>query len=1004
MSTLSRPSGAQSTPPAQLTPFIGREREVGEVHRLLRAHRLVTLTGAGGSGKTRLAVEVTYRSGYAFPHGMAWVDLAALNDPALLPRHVSIALGLCEEPERPPLDTLAERLGPLSLLLVLDNCEHLVAACATLAHALLARCPELRILATSREALGIAAETAWLVPPLTLPTPDAALTADAAAHSEAVQLFEGRARAVQPGFRLTDQNAPAVAQICRRLDGIPLAIELAAARARVLAPEQIARRLDDVFLLLTRGSRTAVPRHRTLREAIDWSHALLDEREQKLFRRLAVFLGGFTLEAAEQVSAAMAEEADEVLDLLSALVDKSLVRAEASLDEARFALLETVRQYAAEKLREAGEEEALRRRHAECFLALAETAEPHILGGTRGTEWMDRLERDHGNLRAAAEWCRERDERGEVELRLCAALLWFDFAMGLFQEPRQRLADALSRGGAVAPRVRGRALTALGYQAIWQGDLGAVAPALGEAVGLLRDAGDPTSLAFALTGLGTVVGLGGDGPAAHALFDEAQAALGGEEGCSCGGYPVHFLYAFASYWRGAVAHALGDAKLARESYRQAIAVARRMDDHPTIAHPLAGLGRVMAQEGDLAGARACLAESLPLHAARDDRWGIVQVFEGAVVVAVESGELERAATLLGASDAIREASGIHLPPHEQEGRAGLAERIRARLGDEALRRARSRGREMTIPDAVAEAHAVLGEVEDDGASADRKPEGPPATGGSERAATPAPATAAAAIATSTPGAGPTPSDLRVLALGPLQVFREGELLERDVWGSARPRELLLYLLCRPEGATRDQVGLAFWPDASPAQVSNNFHVTLHRLRKALGRPDWIETGDERYRVSGEITVEFDAAIFESEVESVLRALARGGGPLGPLERALALYRGDFLGEEVVGDWHLDVRDRLRRRYLEGLLALAGRLYQEGRWSEAADAYRRVIACDDLHEEAYRQLMLALAHSGERAEALRLYQRFRLLLAEELDAVPEPETVGVYERLQQGATP
>src|SRR5881296_2493179 len=365
------PAGAP--PPAQLTSFIGRERETAAVQELLQSTRLLTLTGAGGSGKTRLALEVASRlgAGGRYPDGIAWVELAPLANPELVPHHVADALGVRRDGIRAAGDALLEALRDWKALLVLDNCEHLVEACARLAETLLRGCPRLSIMATSREPLGIGGERAWLVPALALPAVEAGkpVTRATAAASEAIRLFVERTQAVRPSFELRDDNVAAIAHICRRLDGLPLAIELAAARARVLDPQQIAARPDDVFGLLSAGSRTAAPRQRTLRGTIEWSHALLTEPERMLFRRLAIFAGGFTIEAAETVAVGGTIAAADVLDLLSGLVDKSLVSLETEALEARYRMLETMRQFAREQLEQAGEAAELGRRHALFFLA-----------------------------------------------------------------------------------------------------------------------------------------------------------------------------------------------------------------------------------------------------------------------------------------------------------------------------------------------------------------------------------------------------------------------------------------------------------------------------------------------------------------------------------------------------------------------------------------------------------------------------------------------------------
>ena len=960
------PEPLHHAPPQQLSRFVGRVRELDELERLLASSRLVTLTGAGGSGKTRLAAEVATRLARSSGKPVAWVDLAALSDPEQLARYVAASLGIGEQADRTHTQTLVDQLCPHAVLLVLDNCEHLVDACASLARSLLLGCPRMRVLATSREALGVAGETAWLVPPLGLPP--AAHASMASVHeSEAGQLFVARARDANAAFELTEGNAADVAAICRRLDGIPLAIELAAARARLLAPAQIAQRLDDVFRLLA-GGRGALPRHRTLREAIDWSHALLDDDERLLFRRLGVFARGFTLEAAEAVCADGSCRTEDVFEVLSALVDKSMVQAEPHADDARFALLEPMRQYALEKLEESGEDAVLRERHARFFADFADAAEPSIRGGTREDPWMRRLERDHANLRGARDWAAANDV--VLALRLEAALLWFHFAFGLFDEPRRRIEQLLARGGGAAPALRGRALTAIGYYAIWQGDYAAVGPAFSESLAVLRESGDREALAAALIGLASGVGLAGDRAAADAMFDQAEAALGGRDGASRGGYPTVFLYAFGNYWRGVVAQHHGDVEAARAGFEAAIAAARRFGDHPTIAHPLAALVRLLALQGELDAALTALAESLPIHARNDDRWGLVQALDGAAFLAAGRGESTRAARILGAADGIRERVGVALPPHEVGVREQIAAALRAALGAEAFEESLRAGRMLSVDQVVAEAIGPAG-----------RPQAAPA----------------ASTQVILGEAGRVPR-LRVHALGPLRIELDGVELERDAFGPAKPRELLLYLLTREGGATREQVGLALWPELSAARVGNNFHVTLHRLRKALGEPDAIELRDERYRFADSFPVWLDAAAFGEGAGAALR----GEADAGRLSAALSLYRGPFLDDEVVGDWAEDVRERLHRLFVEASLALGLALLEAGRWSDAAETYRRLIALEELQESAYRGLMTALAQGGDRTGALRLYQQLVTLLRDELGADPEEATRDVYEKLLQPA--
>ncbi len=402
----SAPERPPSNLPLALSSFIGREKELAEIEKLLADHRLLTLTGPGGCGKTRLALKAAFEVAEGFEDGAWWVGLASLSDPDIVPQAVAQALSVREAPGRSLNDALVEHLTPRKSLLILDNCEHLVEGCAGLVDALLRSCPNLKILATSREFLGVGGEVVWATPPLSVPDDHDAPLPEALLRDDAAKLFVERARSVAPAFALTEQNASALARLCRRLDGMPLAIELAAARARVLSVSQIAERLDDRFRLLKSESRTVDPRQRTLRATMDWSHDPLADDERVLFRRLSVFAGGFALEAAEQVCAGEGIERVDVLDLLSRLVDKSLVVAEERGGEARYRLLETVRQYGEEKLDESTEEAAATsRHHAGYFLELAEAAEPAML--MPGQEaWMARLELEHDNLRAALGWLR----------------------------------------------------------------------------------------------------------------------------------------------------------------------------------------------------------------------------------------------------------------------------------------------------------------------------------------------------------------------------------------------------------------------------------------------------------------------------------------------------------------------------------------------------------------------------------------------------------------------
>jgi predicted ATPase len=403
---------------------------MGEVKRELTLTRLLTLTGAGGSGKTRLALEVARDLPESYPDGVWLVQLAPFSEGALVPQVVARAFEILERPGEPLIDTLAEVLRDKQMLLVLDNCEHLLEATSRLVDKVLDSCPRVQIMATSRQALGVEGEVRWPVPPLSVPEPQSAPSSEELEGYESVRLFLQRARGRDPSFSLSVQNALAVAEICRRLEGIPLAIELAAARVGTLSVEQISERLTDSLRLLTGGGKTQMPKQRTLKETLDWSCELLSEDEKKLFGRLSVIAGGWNLEAAEAVGVAGGVEEGEVLDLLSGLVEKSLVVASGS-DQGgmRYRLLEPIRQYALERLEDSGETQAAKRAHAGYFLALAEEAEPELFG-PRDVKWLERFEGEHDNMRAALSWILEEAQaEGTAVSRSFVAVLGSTWAL-----------------------------------------------------------------------------------------------------------------------------------------------------------------------------------------------------------------------------------------------------------------------------------------------------------------------------------------------------------------------------------------------------------------------------------------------------------------------------------------------------------------------------------------------------------------------------------------------
>ncbi len=634
--------------PAQVTSFVGRERQVAEARQMIETRRLVTLTGVGGAGKTRLALRVASDVLEEFPDGVWFVELAPLADPALVPQALASTLGLGEHPGRSLEATLAEYLRSRQVLVVLDNCEHVIAASAALVEPLLTGSPKLRVLATSREALGVSGEVILPVPSLSVPADHRLPPVEALATFEAVRLFVHRASAAAPEFRLTEANAPAVVQVCRRLDGLPLAIELAAARVKVLSVEQIAARLDDRFRLLTGGSRTALPRHQTLQAAMDWSYDLLSEEERVLLRRLSVCSGGFTLEAAEMISSDGALGAPEVLDVLTHLVDKSLVLVDEDEGQKRYRMLETVRQYGRDKLWQSGESERLRTRHREWFLALAEQAEPELRGPDQAA-WLTRLDVEHKNLRAALEWSKQEPGSGEACLRLTGALWWFWNIRSHWSEARSWLEGALAHAGSTPGPARIKVMQAAGFLAYGQDDY-ARAVALGEeSLARCRASGDVHGVAVSFNLLGLVAWGQGDTGYAATLFTQSLALF--KETRDPGGI------ARSLYDLGNVAGAQGDYARAEAMYTESLSLARNLGDARIIADSLNNLGHVVHQQGDAERAARLLQESLSLARMLGYRQGIARGLFRLGLVERRRGQLDRAVELLEESLGLFRDSG-----------------------------------------------------------------------------------------------------------------------------------------------------------------------------------------------------------------------------------------------------------------------------------------------------------------------------------------------------------
>jgi predicted ATPase len=748
--------------PRELSSFIGREHEISEVKRLLGDTPLLTLTGPGGSGKTRLALAVAQDLLEDFEEGVWWVGLASLSDPKLVPEALASALGVREAPDRSLTEALVEHLKPRKTLVVLDNCEHLVEGCAVLADTLLRACPELEILATSREPLRIAGEATWVVPSLSLPDPQHLPPTAELAGYEAVRLFVERAKAVDSGFALTERNASAVARLCDKLDGIPLAIELAAARVRVLSAEQISEKLEDPLGLLTTGDRTAAARHQTLRAALEWSYGLLSETERALFRRLSVFVGGWDLEAAETVGAGEPVEAERVLDLLSMLVDKSLVLAEAEAESAlRYRMLGPVRQFGREKLEESQEAPEVRRRHAEHYLALAERAEPELLEADQG-RWLQQLRTEFANLREAHSWSLEpgeEEERARLRLRLPAAL-WRFWGGRRFEEGKVWLQTALERDPGGFRAVRARALDGLGFILTFQHDYERAIAALEEAISIYEDLGDRSGTALALANLGYAVLHGDYRERVPAFVAEAEALMMGDLDGHARAY-LRIITATAAIGQGDL-----DSAVAR--LEESLALCRELDDRRNTSMTLFILGMIEVNRGNLDRGAALLEEGLQITRELGDRLGVTYFAWAFGKLSALQGRPDRAARLWGTAEALREQMGMSLSKFDlaASGYEQDLAAVRSTLDEAAFDTAWAEGRAMSFEQTVeyalsepATPHEV--EQEED----------------------------------AHPPAAETASLLRISALGPARVERGGRPLDSNDW-IHKPREFLFYLLIR----------------------------------------------------------------------------------------------------------------------------------------------------------------------------------------------------------------
>ena len=631
--------------PIPLTTFIGREKQISDLRQLLLQSsasqlrsRLITLTGAGGCGKTRLAIEAASNLVDTFQYGVYFVDLASLSDPLLVPQAVAAVFGLPEQKEHSLMETLTDYLGVKEMLLILDNCEHLLGACALLVETLLHACSHLQILATSRERLNITGETIWFVPPLSLPDAQEEESFEALKQSEVVRLFVERASAVFPTFALSRQNAASVLQICRRLDGMPLAIELAAARVRALSVEQIAARLNDRFRLLSGGSRTVLPRHQGLWDLIDWSYKLLPVPERLLLRRLAVFSGGWTLEAAEAICTGEGIESNQVLDLLTHLVDVSMITYDPLETMTRFHMYESIREYGQERLREADETHWVCLRHLEYFLWWTESREPE-LRGPQQLQVLGQLENDLDNLRTALDWSlRNASAQPGAGLRLAAALTWFWFMKGYFYEGRTWLEKAQREsipGTISSSPFYAKAISNIGVLSILQNDYMAAIPWLEQGISMWQTLGDELNLALIRTYWVYLIWMKGERAMARALWTEDTAVLRKQNDC--------WGLSWSLAWMARGAREVGDFVMARPLYMESASLLREVGDEWTYAIVISHLGLIELALGNLASARTMVEMRLAIGRKLNSNLHISTSHLWLGEIAQQEGDLERAA-------------------------------------------------------------------------------------------------------------------------------------------------------------------------------------------------------------------------------------------------------------------------------------------------------------------------------------------------------------------------
>jgi non-specific serine/threonine protein kinase len=1026
-----------------LPVLIGRDQDIAALEQYVQQRRLVTLWGPGGSGKTCLAQHVAQHLQDSFTDGVRFVACADLHDPDLLVLHVATTLGVQVPDAYRPVDALIEWLQARHLLLIVDNCEHLLTACTSLVDELMAACSRLHVLVTSRELLNLATEHAYPVQPLTLPPPErfpgekSGLDIAAVESYSAIQLFIQRAQVAQSDFALTSENAALIVRICRLVDGLPLAIELAAARVRMLALEQLADRLETSPAILSSANRLAPARQQTLLATISWSYQLLAPAEQQLFCRLALVAGSFDLSLVEALQEHDADPHPDVVDLLAHLIDKSLVAVVGLDGTARYRLLDTLQHYGREQLQQSGETEVTYACYQEWVCHLVKDAEAELTGPQQGA-WLDRLEAEIEHIRAMIRWLLQNAEMATTAVQISSALVTFCGYRPYTREVIQWLEKALAKHAALEPALETAAFFALGVLNIRRhradpqgGHLVQAQEYLTKAQECYARIDNRTGMAGALCQLGYVHYWQADYQAARTCFEAGLAIAP----CDALNLRADLLHRLAS-----TAYQLGALHEAESYYTQSLALRRQNADVGSIALSLACLGGLLNVLGDNARAERYLRESLQHFEALGDHNGYLLALVNLYDVALALGDpaltrdyLAFALSSVWADGEIRLLAGLFQQLARMallQGRPVQAARlfgITAAVCCEArdqppdtvllqLQQAQGAGADPAQYTAAWREGHMMGldeafafALHDAVAAAVKEPLAPGQVN----------ATAGVAVETSLSSAvknratviAITP--LRIEAFGGGAVYREHSTAE-VIWHYSSARELLFYLLDAPH-RTKEQICLTLWPDAAKEQAGTHMRVTFYQLRKTLADPAWVPFTPAGYAFNRSLPYRYDVEQFqaliaqadtpqEKEAHDVVSAREAEDATTQLLAQACALYRGTYLADFPPHEWIVQRQTELQRQYMHALARLGAAYERQGDNQQALAWYQRLTACDPYDEQAHAAILRCYVRLGRRSKAVSYYRDLQRFLRDELGVSPDPHITAFVRGLlsQMGA--